>query len=79
MNQKSLQELADEYAANIAVIDSQIERCRRAVLEARRMHRNMVVGRLMRNLSVLYAQRVELVEIQQHLAGYYEEKERVAV
>ncbi|HBL40488.1 MAG TPA: hypothetical protein DDY98_02525 [Ruminococcaceae bacterium] len=80
MNQKSLQELAEEYAANIAVIDSQIERCRQAILEARRKRRNMVVGRLMRNLSVLYTQRVELVEIQQHLAGYYDEdKECVAV
>lgn len=79
MNQKSLKELADEYAANVAILDSQIERCRLAVVDARRRHKNMVVSRLMRNLSVLYAQREETEEIRRHLAGYYEEKERAAV
>ena len=39
----------------------------------------MVVSRLMRNLSVLYAQREETEEIRRHLADYYEEKERAAV
>ncbi len=79
MNQKSLKELADEYAANVAILDSQIERCRLAVVDARRRHKNMVVSRLMRNLSVLYAQREETEEIRRHLADYYEEKERAAV
>ena len=79
MNQKTLMELADEYAANVAILDSQIERCRLAVLDARRRRKNMMVSRLMRNLSVLYAQREEVEEIRQHLARYYEEKERAAV
>ena len=79
MEQKSLKELADEYAANVSILDSQIERCRRAILAARRRHRNIMVSRLMRNLSVLYAQREEQAEIQRHLAGYYDKKECAAV
>ena len=35
MNQKTLKELADEYAANVAVLDSQIDRCRLAIVDAR--------------------------------------------
>ena len=79
MNQKTLKELADEYAANVAVLDSQIDRCRLAIVDARRRHKNILVSRLMRNLSVLYAQREEQAEIQRHLDGYYETKERAAV
>ncbi len=79
MDQKSLKELADEYGANVAVLDSQIERCRLAILDARRRRRNIMVSRLMRNLSVLYAQREEQAEIQRHLAGYYDKKEFAAV
>lgn len=79
MDQKSLKDLADEYAANVSVLDSQIDRCRLAIIDARRRHKNMLVSRLMRNLTVLYAQREEQAEIQRHLAGYYREEERAAV
>ena len=79
MDQKTLKELSDEYGANVLILDSQIDRCRLAILDARRRHKNILVSRLMHNLSVLYAQREEQAEIQRHLAGYYDKKERAAV
>lgn len=78
MTEKSLEQLADEYASALAYIEEQIETCRRDIAQARLKHKNITLNNLCRKLSVLYDQRNELRETESHLRSYYVQELRCA-
>lgn len=75
MTEKTLEQLADEYADTLISLDKQIDECRRDIHNARLRHKNFVLNNLNRKLSVLYDQRNELKETEAHLRSYYEDAE----
>ncbi len=78
MTEKTLEQLADEYASTLTAVEEQIETCRRDIAQARLKHKNITLNNLCRKLSVLYDQRSELKETQAHLRSYYDEELRCA-
>ncbi len=70
MKEKSLSELADEYAQCIKNTDLQIKSVLKALSKAKKEHKNMLVSKLNSNLAMLYRQRSEQVEIEAYLRGY---------
>ncbi len=71
MEEKSLSELADEYAQCIKNTDLQIEGVLKALAKAKKERKNMLISKLNSNLAVLYRQRTEMIEIVAYLRRYY--------
>ncbi len=71
MEEKSLNELADEYAQCIKNTDLQIAGVLNALANAKKSNKNMLISKLNSNLAALYRQRAELVEIETYLRRYY--------
>lgn len=75
MEEKSLKDLADEYAQCIKNTDLQIAGVLNALANAKKARKNMLVSKLNSNLSALYRQRAELVEIEAYLRRYESDDE----
>ena len=75
MEQNNLATLADEYLMSIRLTDEQIAQVRSSLEKAKKQRRNMLISKLNANLAVLYRQRNELIEIENHLRTYYSETE----
>ena len=71
MEEKSLNELAEEYEQCIKNTDILIAGVLKALAKAKKEHKNMRVSKLNSNLATLYRQRAEQVEIATYLRNYY--------
>ncbi len=75
MEEKNLNQLADEYARCIENTNIKIAEVLEALSSAHKQRRYMLVSKLNSNLATLYRQRTELIEIEKYLRSYYEDSE----